>query len=282
MLTYPGISPVDYLLIGHITQDLTPQGPRPGGTVSFAGLTARALGLRVGIVTAWGEESGAELFEGIAIANQVTDHSTTFENIYTPTGRIQKLHHLAPELDYYHIPEAWRSARIVHLAPVARELPPNLVRLFPEAHIYLTIQGWLRQWDVRGNVTPDEWPEASYILQQAHATVISEDDVQHDEAIIQSMAASAPILVVTQGAAGATVYTEGKAVHIPAPQVEEVDPTGAGDIFAAAFFAQLSYRHDPLEAARFAVLVATDSITRPGLAGAPSDENLYQLQNEVQ
>ena len=256
MLTIPGITPVDYLLIGHITQDLTPHEPRPGGTAAYASLTARALGLRVGIVTAWGEESGADLFKGITIANQPSKHSTTFENIYTPAGRVQKLHHLAQELDYYHIPETWRSTRIVHLAPVAGELPPNLVRLFPDAHVYLTIQGWLRQWDANGSVTPDEWPEAGYILQQAHATVISEEDVQHDAAVIETFAAAAPILAVTHGAHGATVYAEGKAVHIPAPQVKEIDPTGAGDIFAAAFFAQLSYHHDPIRAAQFAALVA--------------------------
>ncbi len=36
---------VDYLLIGHLTQDLQDDGSfRLGGTVSYAGLTAHALG----------------------------------------------------------------------------------------------------------------------------------------------------------------------------------------------------------------------------------------------
>ncbi len=47
------LDPVDYLVIGHIARDLTPSGPRLGGTVAYSGLTARALGLRVGIVTSW-------------------------------------------------------------------------------------------------------------------------------------------------------------------------------------------------------------------------------------
>ena len=37
----------DYLLIGHIAHDVTPQGPRLGGTVSYGAYTAVALGLRV-------------------------------------------------------------------------------------------------------------------------------------------------------------------------------------------------------------------------------------------
>ena len=42
MLTYPGITPVDYLIIGHILQDLTPEGTQIGGTAAYSGLTAAA------------------------------------------------------------------------------------------------------------------------------------------------------------------------------------------------------------------------------------------------
>jgi hypothetical protein len=50
------LEPINYLIIGHLTRDLTPSGPRIGGTAAYAGLTANALGLRVGIVTSWGAE----------------------------------------------------------------------------------------------------------------------------------------------------------------------------------------------------------------------------------
>jgi len=46
-------SAIDYLAIGHLVKDLTPAGPVIGGTVSFASLTARALGYRPGIFTAF-------------------------------------------------------------------------------------------------------------------------------------------------------------------------------------------------------------------------------------
>jgi sugar/nucleoside kinase (ribokinase family) len=236
----------------------------------------------VGIVTAWAEESGKEIFEDIAITNHPCETSTTFSNEYTASGRVQKISHLAPELAYYHIPESWRKASLVHLAPVAREVPPNIIRMFPESRVYLTLQGWLRRWDEQGHVAPDTWPEAAYILQQAHAAVLSEEDVEGDQTTIEAMAAAAPVLVVTRGAQGADLYTRGSIHHIPAPTVQEVDPTGAGDIFAAAFFAQLHYHGNPLQAAQFAVLLASDSVTRPGLAGAPTEETLYQINKEVQ
>ena len=40
------VEPVDYLAVGHITIDQTPDGPRLGGSVAYAALTAQALGLR--------------------------------------------------------------------------------------------------------------------------------------------------------------------------------------------------------------------------------------------
>jgi sugar/nucleoside kinase (ribokinase family) len=281
MLKFPGINPVDYLLIGHITRDRSPEGHRLGGSVSYAGLTARALGARVGIVTSWGEEQEAEIFTGIAVANNLSEHSTTFENRYTPEGRAQILHKLASGLDFYHIPEAWRGAQIVHLAPIAQEVQPNISRHFPNSHIYLTLQGWLRQWDSQGEVSPVEWPEANYVLQQAHAAVLSEEDVQGDQGIIEAFASSAPILVVTRAAAGASVYVEGRVHHLPAPQVDEVDPTGAGDIFAAAFFIHLTKFGDPLQAGEMAILVAADSVTRSGLAGAPTEDIIHNILSEV-
>ncbi len=47
------LEPVDYLVIGHLTRDLTNQGPRLGGTAAYSALTAQALGMRAGIVTTW-------------------------------------------------------------------------------------------------------------------------------------------------------------------------------------------------------------------------------------
>ena len=281
MLKFPGINPVDYLIIGHITRDHTPTGYQLGGSAAYAGLTARALGMRVGMVTSWAEEDDQKIFEGISIANHPSEHSTTFENSYSPEGRRQQLHHLADELAYYHIPESWRQAQIVHLAPVAQEVQPNIVRHFPEAYIYLTIQGWLRQWDPLGIVSPGEWPEASYILQQTHAAILSEEDVGGSQEKIDAFAAAAPVLVVTHGDRGASVYTEGKVVHISAPQVDEIDPTGAGDIFAAAFFTHLTQNGDPITAAVFATRIASNSVTRSGLSSVPTEILVHKISTEV-
>lgn len=275
------LEPIDYLVIGHITRDLTPAGPRLGGTASYASLTARALGLRVGIVTSWAAEVSPGALRSIPIINYPTEHSSTFENIYTSEGRIQIIHHLAAPLDYHMIPEPWRDAPIVHLGPIASEVEPALVRRFPNSLVGLTPQGWLRTWGQDGRIYPVEWPESSFMLQHASVAVLSIEDLAGDENRIEEFASASRILVITEGSAGARVYWNGDVRRFRPPAVKEVEATGAGDIFAAAYFMRLHYTRDPWEAARFANQIASHSVTRIGLASIPTPEEVQESLLEV-
>ncbi len=281
MFSLSPLEPINYLIIGHLTRDLTPEGPRLGGTAAYAGLTAHALGLRVGIVTSWGAELPLGNLKHIPIISYPAEHSTTFENIYTDKGRVQIVHTVAPRLDYHLIPEPWRQAPIVHLGPVAQEVEPSLVRRFPDALVGVTPQGWLRTWDEQGHVRHSEWPESSYTLQQSGAAILSINDLECNEARIEEMAGSSRILVITEGAAGARVYWNGDVRRFRAPQEVEVDSTGAGDIFAAAFFTRLYLTRDPWESARFANQIAATSVTRRGLDGIPTSEEIQDYLFEV-
>ncbi len=281
MMNLTALEPVDYLVIGHLTCDLTSDGPQLGGTAAFAALTARAFGLRVGVVTSWGAELPIGPMVSIPIASFPAEQSTVFENISKPDGRIQYIRNVAPSLDLYMVPEPWRSAPIVHLGPVAQEVEPGLVRSFPTALIGVTPQGWLRGWNKDGLVYDTEWPEASFVLQRAGATVLSIDDVNGDEARIEEMAASCHILAVTEGSAGARVYWNGDVRHFRAVDVTEVDATGAGDIFAAVFFTRLYTTRDPWEAGRVATQLASLSVARPRLAGIPTMQEIQDCLVEV-
>jgi hypothetical protein len=281
MLEINLLEPVDYLVIGHLTVDETPDGRRLGGTVTYAGLMAQALGLRVGIVTSWGNELSLDPLNRIPVSSYPTERSTIFENVYTARGRVQYLRHAAPTLDYYHIPEPWRQAGIVHLAPVAQEVEPGLVRNFPSALIGVTPQGWLRSWGEDGRVYKSEWPEASFVLQRAGAAVISVEDLGNDENRIDEMAALCRILAVTEGPEGVRLFWNGDVRRFRPPNVAVVDATGAGDIFAACFFARLYTTRDPWEAARFATQLSAISVTRPGLAGIPTSDEIEACMVEV-
>ena len=275
------INPVDYLVIGHISCDLTPDGPRLGGTATYAALTARALGLRVGVVTAWGGEVPLDVLDGIQISNLAVEHSTTFENIYTVDGRHQIIHHIAPDIYYENIPQIWRKSPIVHIGPIAGEGKSLTEGRFSSSMLGLTPQGWLRTWGDSGSVYVSAWSEALHALTKANAVVFSIEDVGGDEEQIELMANKCRVLAVTEGAAGARLYWNGDLRRFRALQVKEVDPTGAGDIFAAAFFWRFSTTHDPWIAAKFATYLASYSVTRLGLEGVPTREVIQSCLVEV-
>jgi len=275
------LEPVDYLMIGHITVDQTEVGPCLGGTAVYSSMTAQALGLRAGVVTSWGTEIPLGALQAIPISNFPAEKSTVFENLETCEGRVQYIRSVAPCLDYFQVPGQWRDPKIVHLGPVAQEINPSIVRNFPSAFIGVTPQGWLRQWENDGLVYPSEWPEASFVLERADAAVISLEDVDFNESVIEEMAASCHILAVTEGSNGVRLFWNGDVRRFHSFPVTEVDSTGAGDIFAAAFFTRLFTTRDPWEAARFAAALAACSVTRPGLSAIPSTEEIQSYMMEV-
>ena len=272
---------VDYLAIGHVARDLTPDGPLLGGTVSYAGLTAAALGLRVGVLTAAAADQDLSALDGLHVERLDSPDTTTFENIYAGGARRQVLHARARRLGPGDVPARWRTPRIVHLGPIADEVDPELVAAFPAALVGLTPQGWMRAWDADGHVHDAPWASAERLLPAAGAVVLSLDDVGGDEHRIDDMAGQCRLLVVTEGARGARVYWNRDLRRLPAPAVEEVDPTGCGDIFAAAFFVRLYATRDPWEAARFANGLAAASVTRRGVEGVPTAADLAAASQQV-
>jgi sugar/nucleoside kinase (ribokinase family) len=272
---------VEYLAIGHVAHDLTTQGPRLGGTVAYAALTARALGMKVGIVTAVGSETSLGALNGIPVISTESPRSTTFENIYTPDGRIQLLRAQATRVGYEVIPSHWRNASIIHLGPIANELNTVLPNEFSSSLIGVTPQGWMRQWDAEGRVSRCDWENSESMLRMAGAVVVSREDVNGDHELIERMSHQTRILVVTEGAEGCVLHWNGDRRRFRAPDVEEVDATGAGDIFAASFFVRLWNTRDPWEAARFATLVASRSVTRAGLDGIPTPQEIDECKMEV-
>ncbi len=281
MLELVSVQPVDYLALGHLAVDLTPSGPRLGGTVVYAALTARALGLRVGIVTSCASDAPLTELEGIPVVAVPSEHSTTFENIQTESGRKQILHHRAAPLSFEDIPPVWRQSPIVHVGPIAQELAPDLPQDLAASLLGLTPQGWLRTWDAEGRVTACNWKEAELVLPRVGATIISREDAAGDEEQIERMAHMARVLVVTENSAGVRLYWHADQRRFRAPTVKEVDSTGAGDIFAAAFFFRLYSTRDPWEAARFATRLASYSVTRVGLDGIPSRQEIDSSLMEV-
>ena len=276
--------PVEYLAVGHVTHDILPDASYVvGGTVSYAALTAVALNRAVGILTSAGGDFDRGPFGGrVMISCLPAERTTTFRNRYVNGCRHQIVYGVANPLTPAMVPAAWAAPTIAHIGPVINECAPSLVQSFAAGtFVGLTPQGWMRSTNGDGNVHRHPWHAAEELLPRASAVVFSIDDIEGDWELARDFASQAPLLVVTEGRNGGTLFADGVAHRFPALMVPEVDPTGAGDIFAATFFATLASGELPLEAARFAACVASRSVTRVGLRGVPSEDEIALCHQRI-
>ena len=263
--------PPDYLIIGHMTKDNTPHGPILGGTCSYSALTARRLGRQVAAVTSYGPDIPAlNGLQGIELAVAPAAQSTTFENVYIEGVRHQKWLASSASLSLTDVPLAWRAAPIVHLAPLVQEIPPALCTNFPASLVCATGQGWLRGQDEVKNVVYRPHPDLETRLPCLGVLVLSLADVFGERAVLTHLLTSVKLGVETLGPAGCRVYQQDRVSHIPVRPEVEVDPTGAGDIFAAAFFIRYHATGDPIQAAQFANACASLSVTKQGVDSIPT------------
>lgn len=258
----------DYLAIGTITHDVTPQGMTMGGTVAYSGRVAQALGCRTAVVTSAGDDCdlGGALPD-IAVANVPAEHTSTFANIYSESGRRQILYARSNDIRVTDVPAGWETTPIVHLGPLVDDLNPQaMITHCRDSLIGLTPQGWLRQWDEEGNITPAYWEAAESVLPLATAVVLSDEDLL-DDMMLEQYRQWSKLLVMTEGPGGCTVFQGDEVRQFPAPDVTVADLTGAGDTFAAAFFIKLHQTQgDAWQAAEFANYIASEAVTQPDLA----------------
>ncbi len=265
MLEFAPMEQLDYLLIGHITCDLLPDGEIVGGTVAYSGRVAKALGYKTAVLTSCHPSyHGLSALDGMEVEVIPSENTSTFENVYTTNGRIQTLHHVAKKITAADVPVKWPDPAIVHLAPLTNEVDPAIIRQFPNSIIGLTPQGWMRQWDENGRITAKPWQDAAKYIPFADVVILSQEDLLTPNMVFDYWDWS-NILVITCGPKGAIVFQEDRAEWIPTIEVQEVEATGAGDVFAAAYLFRYHQTKDPIEAARFANIIASYSVTQTGV-----------------
>ncbi len=274
----------DFIVIGHITQDLLPDGRLGlGGTVSYAATTAHRMGYRVGVVTSTGPDLDVtQVLPFAKVACHPAAATTVFENIYLDGERKQILHRRAGVLHCEQVPPTWRQAPIVHLGPLDQEIDEDMFRCFgDQVLVGVTPQGFLRRWDERGHVSFTVWNPPESVLRRINVLVLSEMDVPDPDGLVREWGHLIDIIVVTRAERGATVYHAREACDYPARATRQVDPTGAGDVFAAAFLMRFIETGDPCHAAHFANVVASFSIEGPGVTSIPTRQQVKAYLESV-
>ncbi len=271
--------PPDFLALGHVTKDLTPDGDSLGGTATYAALTATKFGITAAIVTNTSPDLDLSPLRNARVHSLPSTEPTTFRNVYEDDRRTQYIDATALAITYNDIPEEWRTAPMVVLGPVAGEVGDDLASRFPHSIVVATLQGWLRKWRPTEPVRLKRW-EGTAVLPHVDAAVVSTDDMS-DHTLINRWAQITPVLIVTSGARGARLHYEGAWHEIAAFPAHEVDPTGAGDVLAAAYAIRYRETNDPLESAHFASAAAGLSVEAQGTGGIPTRAQIEERRRSA-
>jgi sugar/nucleoside kinase (ribokinase family) len=274
MITMKNTKP-NYLCIGHSCHDKTSNGYILGGTASYSSIAAKQLGMNAAVLTSVG---GDFLFHDFFKAKDIdfqwiaSKETTVFENIYHNHHRTQYLHSRAETLFPHHIPTSFLDIPIVQFCPIDDEVDFSLLQQFRNALKGATIQGWLRQWDSQGKIAPKamDWAQLAHV----DIVILSDADIAGFEYALPIIANHVKIMVMTQGKNGAIIFTDNTQYHFPSYPIQEVDATGAGDVFAAAFLIQY-YKTKRLDlACAYAHVAASFVVEGLGLNNVQAIDNI--------
>jgi sugar/nucleoside kinase (ribokinase family) len=227
--------------------------------VSYGALAAQRLGWEVGALTSASPDfSPARDLPGVTCFVQPASATTRFRNEYDADGtRHQVLSSRAADIDFSSVPDEWRNPDVLLLCPVAGELHGPAALSFTAEVVGATAQGWLRSFDEDGAVDTREWSACASELAGVHALVFSEQDVPDPLEQARRFLQHVPMVLVTRGWQGLRVFDRRHEHDVPSLPRTEVDPTGAGDVFATAFLMRYQETGDPLEASAFGACAAS-------------------------
>ncbi len=255
------------LVAGHVTLDRYGGDVAPGGSAYYAGAAHAALGAEVLVATAAGPDFPPEALAGVDADVAPSARTSSWTNAYAASGeRTQRVAAVADRLDPSRVPASWRTPDLLHLAPVLQEVD---LRRWLEAirarFVGIGVQGWVRARAPDGSVLQPRWDVEASALAGVGAAVVGEDDLRGQGDLLARLAAAVRVVAFTHGERGCELILRGRTVRVGVSRTSEVDPTGAGDVFAAGLFLGLARGADPVDAARLGAGAA--SVVVEGRAG---------------
>jgi 1D-myo-inositol 3-kinase len=262
------------LVLGSITRDVEAGGRSlPGGVVHYAGLAFAALGARTRVVTRSRVEDAGELLGPLRSAGVETRAlpsaaTTTYANDYTGAEDRHELLAASDPIEPGDLPQPWRSADAIHLGPLHRRdlLPETVASL--SGLVGIDLQGLARLGSAAGTRLATNPELKDFLVHVAVAKAAEEEIAVLREGMtlgeLRREYALAELLV-TRGARGALLVTRNGVEEIPAVPAVRRFPTGAGDVFLAAYlFARASGR-EPRVAGHFAAHASAAQIEHGAL-----------------
>jgi hypothetical protein len=266
------------LAVGQVTHDRYDAAIVPGGCAYFGARTFAALGACTGLVTTVGTDFVCDDgLAGLAVQRRTAGTTTVFLNTYPADGpRVQWNESAAPPVTPEILASGWRNPDVLFMAPVFGEIELTAWHSAVDARVAgLGLQGFLKR---PGDAHPDVAGRRAVVrrpfdldrrlLARYDAVFLSAEDIEvfGDDRLLPALRAAVPLVSVTLGDAGSQVFVGEAELRIGVVATTTVDPTGAGDTYAAAFLFALARGDSPLDAARLGAAAA--SIVVEGQGGA--------------
>ncbi len=268
------MSSPEFVVIGHVVLDAQDEGWRLGGTAAFAAVQAQRLGVSVGVVTRAGSDVKREaLLPGVQVAGRPSTGTTRFENVYERGQRRQRVLEQADPVTEEDVPEDWRRAPVMLVGPVCGEVPAELSGSLEGGVTGVSAQGWLRRVDRERRVRRRAWTGAPF-WSKCEVLFVSDEDLGRRWDQLGRWEAEVRVVVVTRARRGVQVYEGGRWRSSAAFPAREVDPTGAGDIFAGAFLVRYRETGDLGEATRFASAASACGVEEAGVKGVATRKEI--------
>lgn len=267
----------DYTTVGHVTIDVLPDGTRrAGGAAFYSALQAARLGQRTLIVTQ-GVASEIEALlaphrDELELRVLPAPATTTLATTGVAAARSQRVLAWAGPIEG----ELELDTTILHLAPVAREIPTH----WSARSVFtgLTPQGLARTWSAPGGEFRPAAPPPPFLKLAAAAdgVVLSELERASCAELIGEARAGGALVAITDGEHPCTILAGATTTQVAVPALEHpLEDLGAGDVFAAALFVSLAAGRTPETAAGFASAAAAVRMSGLG-AGAIGDREAIE------
>lgn len=281
----------ELLLLGNVTRDIAGDDPDSqeytlGGSVSYAAFTCKQLGIRPELATrAAANVNIGELRAAACCTLLPSETTTTFANIYSSSGRIQYCYSPAAPITASDLTPRMRQSKVVFLCPIMQEVASDIPACFSDdSFLAAGLQGWLRCLDGEGRVLARTWTPKKDFLRRLNVLILSREDIDYDLMRLYKLMEYVPMAILSNYKQGCDVFQRRgdqlHGQHVPARPASEVDPTGAGDIFATAFLVRFLETGLVWHAARFANVAASFGVEGKGASAIPTRqaimEYLYQ------
>ena len=169
--------------------------------------------------------------------------------------------HLNPEEAIKGIDKIDKLSVVVGQFEIPQEATCKVFQHCREKEIQTILNPAPAQDVIEGLLEVSNW----FIPNEVEFKIISNGgDAESDEDIINFSKEIASELIITLGENGAVTVEDGKVVRMPAPKVNAVDTTGAGDAFIGAFSYGIGSGKTKMDSIQLGIERASDSVTRNG------------------